>query len=158
MNARTITPAPVRKTIHVNASAEHAFDVFARHTSRWWPPTHSLLKVPLKEAIIEPFVDGRWFQRGIDGSECDNGRVLAWEPPHRLLLKWQLNPQWEFDPDLHTEVEVTFTAENDGRTRVELEHRLIERMGAGAEDTRTRIDAPNGWTAILELYRQSADA
>jgi uncharacterized protein YndB with AHSA1/START domain len=158
MNAQTITAAPVRKSLHVNASAARAFDVFTQHIMRWWPPSHTLVKSPLKEIIIEPFVGGRWYQLGEDGSECDNGSVLAWNPPHRLLLKWQLNSDWQSDPNLYTEVEIKFIAESESRTRVELEHRLLERMGEKAGITRDRIDSPNGWTAILEAYRQSAEA
>jgi uncharacterized protein YndB with AHSA1/START domain len=157
MTAHAITPAPVRKTVRVNVNAARAFDVFANNITRWWPPSHTMLKAPLKETIIEPFAKGRWYQIGEDGSECDTGHVLAWEPPHRLLLAWQLNSDWQFDPDLITEVEVKFVAEDERTTRVELEHRYIERMGAKGEIARARIDSPNGWSAILELYRQSVE-
>ena len=157
MTAHTITPAPVRKSVRVNANVARAFDVFTNNISSWWPATHNILKVPYKETIIEPFVKGRWYQVGQDGSECDNGHVLAWEPPHRVLLCWQINPDWQFDPNLFTEVEVKFIAEGERLTRVELEHRHLERMGARAEEARSRIDAPNGWTAILEMYRQSLE-
>lgn len=155
MTAHTITPAPVRKHIAVNANLARAFDVFTRQITRWWPPSHTILKAPLKDMVVEPFVGGRWYQTGTDGSRCDMGYVLAWEPPHRVLLAWQLNPDWVFDPGLVTEVEVKFVAEAERKTRVELEHRHLERMGARAEETRGRIDSPNGWTAILKLYRQS---
>jgi uncharacterized protein YndB with AHSA1/START domain len=158
MTAQTITPAPVRKSIRVNANAARAFDAFANNITRWWPPSHTILKAPLKETIIEPFAKGRWYQVGEDGSECDTGYVMAWEPPHRLLLAWQLNPDWQFDPNLITEVEVKFIAEGECATRVELEHRHLERMGAKAETARTAIDSPNGWSAILEAYRQVAEA
>lgn len=157
MTAHTITPAPVRKSVVVNANAARAFDVFANNITRWWPPSHSMLKVPLKDTFIEPFVNGRWYQVGQDGSECDNGKVLAWEPPHRLLLAWQLNADWQYDPELVAEVEIKFIAEGERRTRVELEHRHLERLGAKAETARTAIDGPNGWTAILESYRQAAE-
>jgi uncharacterized protein YndB with AHSA1/START domain len=157
MTAQTITPAPVRKSITVNANAARAFDVFANNISSWWPASHTMLKSPLKQTIIEPFVKGRWYQIGEDGSESDNGHVLAWEPPHRLLLAWQLNPDWQFDPDLVTEVEIKFIAEGERTTRVELEHRHLERMGPKGEIARGMVDAPNGWTAILELYRQSIE-
>lgn len=158
MTAHTITPAPVRKSLRVQAGAAHAFDVFARQITRWWPPSHTILKAPLKESVIEPFVNGRWYQIGEDGSQCGIGHVLAWEPPTRLVLAWQLNAQWQFDPALVTEIEVNFIAEGEKATRVEFEHRLLENMGAKAEEVRGRIDAPNGWTAILENYRAEADA
>ena len=157
MTAQTITPAPVRKTIRVNANVARAFDVFAANMSSWWPRTHSVTKTPLKDVVIEPFAKGRWYQVGEDGVECDNGHVLAWEPPHRLLLAWQLNPDWQFDPELITEVEIKFTAESERVTRVELEHRHLERMGPRGEVARGMVDAPNGWTAILEIYRQAAE-
>ena len=157
MTAHTITPAPVRKSVVVNTNAARAFEAFTNNIMRWWPPSHTLVKAPLKAVIIEPFVNGRWYHRGNDGLECDNGKVLAWEPPHRLLLAWQLNPEWQYDPELLTEVEVKFIAEGERKTRVELEHRHIERMGAKAETARSMVDAPNGWTAILEAYRQATD-
>ena len=157
MTAQHITPAPVRKSVVVNANAARAFDLFANNISRWWPPSHSMLKVPLKETIIQPFAKGRWYQVGEDGSECDNGHVLAWEPPHRLLLAWQLNSDWQLDPGLITEVEIKFIADGERRTRVELEHRHLERMGAKVETTRNAIAGPNGWSAILETFRQSVE-
>jgi len=112
----------------------------------------------LKDTVIEPFEKGRWYQVGEDGSTCENGFVLAWEPPHRLVLAWQINGNWQFDPDLVTEVEVKFIAEGERKTRVELEHRHLERMGATAEAGRAAVDSPNGWGAILELFRQAAEA
>src|SRR5439155_20279150 len=96
---------------------------------------------------------GRWYQTGIDGSECDTGKVVVWEPPTRLVLAWQITPEWTFDPDLITEVELRFTAEGEGVTRVELEHRNLERVGENPEATRTAVDSPGGWTAILESFK-----
>jgi uncharacterized protein YndB with AHSA1/START domain len=156
MTAHTIKPAPVRKTVRVNASPEHAFDVFSRGITRWWPASHTPLKSPLKETIIEPFVKGRWYQVGEDGSQCDSGHVLVWEPPKRLILAWQLDANWTYDPKLVLEVEVNFTPEGERITRVDLEHRDLERMGDRAETVRSQIDGANGWTALLEAYRQSA--
>src|SRR4051812_44746439 len=99
----TITPAPVRKSIRVKASPEKAFEVFTAGMSRWWPGSHSINQSPLKSVTIEPRVGGRWFERGEDGSECEWGRVLAWEPPVQLVLAWQVDGQWRFDPNLVTE-------------------------------------------------------
>lgn len=157
MTAQHITPAPVRKSIVVNANAARAFDVFANNIASWWPKSHTILKVALKETIIEPFVKGRWYDVGEDGSECDTGYVIAWEPPHRLVLAWQLDGNWHYDPELVTEVEIKFIAEGERKTRVELEHRHIERMGATAEAGRAAVDSPNGWSAILDLFRQAAE-
>ena len=157
MTAQHITPAPVRKSVVVNANAARAFVVFANNISRWWPASHTILKAPLKDTVIEPFAKGRWYQVGEDGSTCENGFVLAWEPPHRLLLAWQINGNWQFDPDLVTEVEIKFIAEGERKTRVELEHRHLERMGSTADAARAAVDSPNGWGAILEQFRQVAE-
>ncbi len=154
--SRTITVAPVRKSVHVKADAARAFEVFTAGMSRWWPATHSILKVAPKEHVLEPRVGGRWYQVGVDGSVCENGKVLVFEPPHRLVLAWQINAQWQFDPDLLTEVEVRFIEESAGSTRVELEHRHLERMGEKAEAVRASVDAPGGWGAILESFKQAA--
>src|SRR5262249_28080303 len=128
-----IAPAPVRKTLQVKATQAHAFDVFTAGFGRWWPRSHSVGKSPIEDAVIEPKVGGRWYEGGQDGSECDWGRVLAWEPPARLVLAWQLNAQWQFDPALVTEVEVKFIAEGSAQTRVEFEHRELQRFGDRAE-------------------------
>jgi uncharacterized protein YndB with AHSA1/START domain len=150
--------APVRKVVRVKASPEVAFDLFTAGMSRWWAPTHSInpTKSPLKAAIIEPRAGGRWYERGEDGSECEWGRVLAFEPPRRLLLAWQITPQWTYDPSLVTEVEVTFAAEGEGVTRVELEHRDIDRFGEAAEAMRAAFDSPGGWAGLLENFAKLA--
>lgn len=154
---QAIQPAPVRKTIHVRTTPDRAFDVFTRNMTRWWPRTHSIAASPLAEVVVEPQVGGRWFERGEDGSECDWGRVLAWEPPGRLMLAWQIDPQWRFNPDLVTEVELRFTADGEG-TRVELEHRNLERMGEHAEAARAAYDSENGWSGLLDGFAAAADA
>jgi uncharacterized protein YndB with AHSA1/START domain len=155
---RMIAVAPVRKSVRVQVSPARAFEVFTKSMSRWWPATHTILKVAPKEHIIEPRTGGRWYQVGVDGSQCDNGKVLAWEPPRRLLLAWQLNAEWQFDPGLVTEVEVPFIEEGAHATRVELEHRHLERMGEKAETVRASVDSAGGWGAILESYRAVADS
>jgi uncharacterized protein YndB with AHSA1/START domain len=149
-----IRPAPVRKSIFVNAPQAHAFDVFTAGIGRWWPKSHKIGKAELDLPMIEGRQGGRWYERDLDGAECDIGTVLAWEPPSRLLLAWQLDPDWKFDPRLVTEVEVIFTPEGDG-TRVELEHRHLERMGDRAEAAREAVDSPNGWGLILQLYSEA---
>ena len=149
--------APVRKQVTVMASQQRAFDWFTREMSRWWPATHSTLKSPLKQYIVEPRAGGRWFAVGEDGSTGQTGYVIEWEPPQRLILAWQLDGQWQFDPELVTEVEVRFIAEGAHATRVELEHRNLQRMGETAEQIRNMVDSPGGWTAILECLRKSAE-
>ena len=102
---RTITVAPVRKTVRVTAAPAHAFEVFAAGIGRWWPASHSINGAPMKDVVIEPRAGGRWYERGQDGSECDWGVVLAWEPPGRLLLGWHLDSEFRHDPGAATEVE-----------------------------------------------------
>src|SRR5215469_6695706 len=149
---QTIAFAPVRKTVRVKAPLTRAFEVFT--ASSWWPREHSILKGTRQQVVlIEPHAGGRWFERGEDGSECDWGKVLAWEPPSRLLLAWQINADFKYDPTLLTEVEILFTARAGG-TLVELEHRLIERMGergVGMRDAFTR-----GWGLLLESFAKQA--
>jgi uncharacterized protein YndB with AHSA1/START domain len=148
-----IRPAPVRKSILVNAAPERAFAVFTAGIGRWWPRSHHIGAADPDTFIIEPRAGGRWYERGIDGSECEVGKVLVWEPPTRLVLAWQLSTEWKFDPALITEVEVRFTRDGD-KTRVELEHRNLEHFGARVDAMRQQIDGPQGWGALLQLFAQ----
>lgn len=135
----------VTKIVQVNAPLATAFEVFV--LQRWWPvETHHLVGVPDSEVVLEPFVGGRWFERAPDGSEAEWGKVLAWQPPHRLLLSWQVSPQWTFEADLSraSEIEVSFTPEGADRTRVELRHRHLERYGPEAERMRRILDGKGG--------------
>jgi uncharacterized protein YndB with AHSA1/START domain len=149
---------PVIRSVRVAASPARAFEVFSAGMGRWWIPTHSILasKSPQAAVTIEPWVGGRWYERGEDGSECDWGHVLAWEPPRRLVLAWQLDAQWEFDPALVTEVEVRFDAKPGGGTTVTLEHRCLERFGAAAQTVRASVGSDEGWPGLLERYRRLA--
>jgi uncharacterized protein YndB with AHSA1/START domain len=149
--------AAVRKQLVVKASQSRAFSVFTGQMSSWWPTTHSILKSPLKECIVEPRVGGRWYAVGEDGSSCDTGFVIEWLPPERLVLAWQINPQWQYDPELVTEVEVKFIAQSADVTRVELEHRYLERMGDRAADARNAVDSPGGWGLLLESFRVAVE-
>lgn len=148
-----IRPAPVRKSVFVNAAQAQAFDIFTAGIGRWWPKSHKIGPTDLDRPIIEPRTGGRWYELDVDGTECEIGKVAVWEPPHRLVLIWQLTPEFAYDPDLVTEVEVQFTPEGNG-TRVDLEHRHIERMGEKAEAMRETVSGPGGWPALLELYAQ----
>jgi uncharacterized protein YndB with AHSA1/START domain len=150
---------PVQRSITVNAPVEKAFKVYTEGFDGWWPRTHHIGSAELAEAVLEPRAGGRWYERGVDGSECEWGRVLAWEPPHRVLITWQINGDWQYDPDpAHaSEVEVLFTDLGDGRTRVELEHRGFERLGAtGAAVGRSVGTDEGGWGGILKLYADAA--
>ena len=148
-----IQPAPVRKSIRVGAPADRAFEVFTAGIGRWWPKSHKIGPADLDRPIIEPREGGRWYERDVDGTECEIGKVLVWDPPARLVLAWQLDPEWKYDPDLITEVEVTFTPEGDV-TRVDLEHRNLERMGERAQAVHEAVGGPGGWGGLLELYAQ----
>jgi uncharacterized protein YndB with AHSA1/START domain len=156
MTQRTIKPAPVRRNVQVAVPRERAFEVFTAGIGRWWPKTHKIGPADLDSIVIEPREGGRWFERDVDGTECEVGKVLVWDPPARLVLAWQLTPQFKHDPNLITEVEVQFIAESANATRVELEHRNLERFGDGADAMRQKIDAPDGWPGILQLFAQSA--
>ncbi|HLY05739.1 MAG TPA: SRPBCC family protein [Rhizomicrobium sp.] len=150
-----IRVAPVRKSITVNAPQAHAFDVFARRLDAWWPRAHHIAKPAMKEAVIEPRAGGRWYEKGEDDSECDWGRVLAWEPPSRLVLSWTVNGKFQIDETVESEVEVRFIAEGEKTTRVELEHRIA---AEDAQALRDAVDSPGGWTGLLELYAKEAEA
>jgi DNA-binding transcriptional ArsR family regulator/uncharacterized protein YndB with AHSA1/START domain len=135
----------VAKTVLVNAPIAVAFDVFVEQG--WWPvATHHLAEPPGREAVLEPFVGGRWFERAADGTETDWGTVLAWQPPYRLLLTFQVSSAWKYepDPDLGSQIEVTFTPQDPHTTRVDLTHRHLERYGSEAERMRRILDAKGG--------------
>jgi uncharacterized protein YndB with AHSA1/START domain len=153
-----INVAPVRKQVRVSASQPRAFAVFTAEMSRWWPATHSITKSPLKQYVLEPRAGGRWYAVGEGGEICETGYVIEWQPPQLLVLAWQLSGEWQYDPKLVTEVEVRFIAESANITRVELEHRNLQRMADAAERVRSMVDAPGGWSAVLEAFRMCADA
>jgi DNA-binding transcriptional ArsR family regulator len=135
----------VAKTVRVNASLAVAFEVFVGQA--WWPvDTHHLAEPPGREVVLEPFAGGRWYERAADGTETDWGTVLVWQPPYRLLLTWQVSPQWtyEADPDRGSQIEVTFTPEDTHVTRVDLVHRHLERYGPEAERMRRILDGKGG--------------
>ena len=146
----------INKEIVVQASPERAFRVFTENFDSWWPRGHHIGKADMKAAIMEGRPNGRWYELGVDGSECQWGYVIAWEPPRRVVLAWQLNGEWQYDADLVTEVEVTFTPVGAGNTRVELEHRNLERFGEKEEAVRQAIGAEQGWGGLLQLYAKAA--
>ena len=146
-----ITPAPVRKAVTVKATPARAFAFFTAEMIRWWRPDHHIGASPLKSIVLEPHVGGRWYEIGEDGGECEWGRVLVYDPPARIVLAWQLNQDWTYDPDFETELEVHFIAAG-GTTRVELEHRNLERFGAKADAVRASLDSAGGWTGTMEAF------
>ena len=146
--------APVRKSVTVKAGAERAFEVFTQGIDTWWPRTHHIGKSPMKKAIIEGRAGGRCYSEQVDGTDCDWGEVLVWEPPRRFVMAWKITHQWGYEPDVKkaSEVEVRFTPLEDGSTRVDLEHRYFERHGAGGAAMRTAVDSPGGWNDLLQLF------
>jgi uncharacterized protein YndB with AHSA1/START domain len=148
------TAAPVRTSIVVEAPIARAFEVFTADMGSWWPPAHHILEGELAEMVFEPRVGGHVYDRATDGSECRWARVLAYEPPDRVVFSWDINLQWqiETDPERTSEVEVRFSAETPTRTRVELEHRNLDRHGDGWESMHAAVGSPNGWTGGLEAY------
>ncbi len=155
MNTR-ISAAPVKQSIVVEAPIERAFKVFTEDFGSFKPREHNLLAVPIAETVFEPRVGGNIYDRGIDGSECRWARVLAFEPPHRVLLSWDISPRWqiETDPDKTSEWEVRFIAETPNRTRLELEHRLLERHGEGWESERKSVEGDQGWPLYLRRFAE----
>jgi uncharacterized protein YndB with AHSA1/START domain len=152
------TETSVRRSITVKVDRERAFAVFTDGFDGWWNRSHHIGAAELDAAIIEPREGGRWYERGVDGSECDWGHVIAWEPPQRLVLAWQISADWQYDPSLVTEVEVTFTQEGPSRTRVDLEHRNLDRFGAAAAQMKGVFESKGGWTGLLALYAGRATA
>jgi uncharacterized protein YndB with AHSA1/START domain len=155
MNQQTIPP--VRHTVTVPLPIDRAFSVFTDGFDSWWPRSHKIGGADLAEAILEPRAGGRWYERDTDGGECEWGTVKVFDPPRRLVVTWQVNAQWQYDPDpAHaSEVEVRFT-EDGGATLVELEHRHIDRHGADGEELRKVFECPGGWPGILEGNQKGA--
>jgi uncharacterized protein YndB with AHSA1/START domain len=147
----------VRKTVMVNVPQAHAFAAFTERHGEWWPLQHYHIGAqPPQTAILEPRPGGRWFERAHDGSECDWGRVLVWEPPSRIVLSWEIGSDWKHDPNLKTEVEVRFVAEGKDRTRVELEHRGLDAYGARRDEMRAIFDSDRGWKGLLDSFAAHA--
>jgi uncharacterized protein YndB with AHSA1/START domain len=150
------TYAPVVRSITVATSRDRAFKVFTEQIGTWWPKEYSIGEADMADFVVEPKVGGRWYEVGADGVECDTGRVLVCEPPERVVFAWHLNGEWQFDPDPDhaSEVEVRFVAEAPGRTRVELEHRNLERHGPGWEPERDAVGGEGGWPLYLQRFGQ----
>lgn len=151
-----IAVTAVKKSIVVDAPIARAFRVFTEDFGSFKPPEHNLLAVPIAETVFELRVGGYIYDRGVDGSECRWAQVLAYEPPNRILLSWNISPQWriETDPAKLSEWEVRFTAETPDRTRVEIEHRNLDRHGQGWESERDGVDAEHGWPLYLQRYAE----
>lgn len=144
----------VRSSVVVEASIERAFRVFTEEFGSFKPPEHNMLAVEIAETVFEPRVGGHVYDRGVDGSEYRWARVLAYEPPNRVVFSWDFRPDWQFEPDpaKTSEVEVRFTPETATRTRVELEHRNLDRHGEGWEAGREIVSSDGGWPLYLRRF------
>jgi uncharacterized protein YndB with AHSA1/START domain len=150
-----ITVAPVRRSVRVQATQSRAFEVFTARFGAWWPKSHHIAPAEMKDVIIEPRRGGRWYEKGVDDSECVWGRVLVWEPPVRIVLSWRLNGKFHLDDEMESEVEVRFIPDGADGTRVELEHRIT---AVDAEEIVKQVSAPGGWGTLLELYAALVEA
>ncbi len=149
-----VTDTSIRTSIVVDAPIERAFSGFTADIGSWWDPNHHILEAELAEMVFEPREGGHVYDRGMDGSECRWARVLAYDPPNRLVITWDINTQWQLETNLEktSEVEVRFVSEAPERTRVELEHRNLDRHGDGWERMRDAVGSPDGWGAGLRAF------
>ena len=152
MSTPAIHPAPVRKSVVVKADVERSFSAFTGGIGRWWPRSKSIGATAQVDVVLEGRPGGRWYERGVDGAECEWGKVLLWEPPSRLMLAWQIDSNWKYDPALVTEIEITFTALGARETRVDIEHRNLERFGDKAARIREMFDSEGGWPGVLKSF------
>jgi uncharacterized protein YndB with AHSA1/START domain len=155
----TIEEALVRKSVRVEAPIERAFSVFVEQMETWWPATHHIGSTPFEAIFVEPRVGGRWYERNVQGAQCDWGTVLKWDPPNVVCFSWHLgpghdSPDWKFNSDMSraSEVEIRFTAQGPHTTLVELEHSKLERHGEGYQQLRALFDGPTAWQGILNEF------
>ena len=148
------TETSVSTSITVKAPIERAFATFTEGIGTWWPPDHHILEGELAEMVFEPYEGGNVIDRNVDGGECRWARVLAYEPPERVVFSWYVNLQWqlETDPQRTSEVEVRFMPEGPDRTRVELEHRHLDHHGDGWEQMRDAVGSPDGWAVGMSRF------
>ena len=152
-------PNSIRRVISVEAPPEVAWRVFTEEMGTWWPlAVYKIGTANAVDAVIEPHVGGRWYERGDAGSTCDWGRVLAWEPHSRLVLTWDINADFQYDPALKTEIEVRFITEGRAGTRVEFEHRRLDRFGDRRDEMRKIFDETGDWGKLLASFAQTAAA
>jgi uncharacterized protein YndB with AHSA1/START domain len=147
---------PITGTVTVGLPIDKAFEVFTASMTTWWPHEFHIGRVDVAEVVLEPGVGGRWFERGVDGSECDWGQVRLWEPPNRVVFTWQINGSFQFDPDPEhaSEIDARFTADGPGQTTVDVEHRLFERL-VGGQAVKDTINGGGGWALLLATYAKS---
>jgi uncharacterized protein YndB with AHSA1/START domain len=148
--------APILHSVEVKAPPARAFELFTSHMGEWWPRGRTVGANPHADIVIEPREGGRWYERDAQGNETQWGRVLAWEPPGRVLLAWQLDSKWRHDANFMTEVELSFAALAGGGTRVTLEHRNLERFGADAQAHAAKIRG--GWPTLMGQFAHYAES
>ncbi len=149
-----MTIAPIRQAVSVKGTPEGAFALFTQRMNDWWPQGKTIGPQPRAAVVMEPGVGGRWFEVSESGVETLWGKVLVWEPPARLVLAWQIDAGWKYDPNFLTEVELRFTAMGE-RTQVELEHRNLERFGPTAAEHAAMLGS--GWPTLMQLFAQSGE-
>jgi uncharacterized protein YndB with AHSA1/START domain len=144
---------PITGTVCLAVPVERAFEMFTGAIDTWWPHQFHIGQAEVAEVVLEPRVDGRWYERGVDGSECDWGRVLVWEPPNRIVFTWQINGTWQFDPDpaKASEIEARFRADGSEQSVVDVEHRHFERLDGG-QAINGAINGGGGWAFLLEGF------
>jgi uncharacterized protein YndB with AHSA1/START domain len=150
----------IRTDVVVDAARERAFKLFTEQFDRIKPREHNMLGVEIAESVFEPHAGGRVYDRGVDGTECQWARVLVFEPPERIVFTWDISPYWQLETDLSkaSEVEIRFVAESEDRTRVELEHRHLDRHGDGWEGLRAGVEGDAGWPLYLARYAEQVAA
>ena len=155
-----ITQTSVRKSIVVNAPIARAFEVFTTRFDTWWPRSHHIAAVDMAEAFLEQRTGGRWYERGIDGSECEWGEVLEFDPPMHVALSWRINGTFMYDPDpTHvSRIDVWFTEESAAITRVELTHSQLDRHGEQWRQLRDGVDSDGGWQALLGVFAEVVES
>jgi uncharacterized protein YndB with AHSA1/START domain len=151
--SKTPNVAPIHAGVEVAAPPAKAFAVFTEKMTDWWPVDYAMVPKPRK-VIVEPEKGGRWYEKGADGSERLVATVTHWDPPRRVSFDWHIDAQWQSEPKMATTVDVTFTATPKG-TRVDLEHRDLERFGAQAEATRAGLSGQGGWGDLLKGYAKA---
>lgn len=150
-------PNSVRKTVQVHAPQAIAWRVFTEQMGTWWPlANYKIGASKAVDAVLEPFVGGRWYELGEDGSTCDWGEVLSWEPPSRIVLSWDIGADWKFDRTLKTEIELRFIPLGTHTTRVELEHRHLDRYGEHRDQMRRIFDQEGDWGRFLQWFAEAA--
>jgi uncharacterized protein YndB with AHSA1/START domain len=147
---------PITGTATVGLPLDKAFEVFTASINTWWPHEFHIGQADVAEVVLEPGVGGRWYERGVDGSECDWGQVRIWEPPNRVVFTWQINGSFQFDPDAEhaSEIDARFTADGAGQTTVDVEHRYFERL-VGGQAVKDMINGGGGWALLLDTYAKS---